>query len=87
MKALPQVAPYRATLPTMMFSAAVEGAVLGRIDHQLAAGEALAEVVVGVPLQLQGQALGQEGAEGLAAAAGTLDGEGVLRQAHRRGAG
>ena len=71
----------------MMFSSGLKGAVLGRIDNQLAAGQALAEIVVGVALQLQGQPLGDEGAEGLAAAAGALDREGVVRQGCCRRAG
>ena len=46
---------------------------LGRVHRQLAAGQPLAEVVVGVPFQLQGQPPGNERAEGLAPAAGTAD--------------
>ena len=55
-------------------------ALLG-LHHQLAAGQTLAKIVVGVALQPDGQALGQEGAEGLAAAAQTVHHIGVLLQA------
>ncbi len=54
---------------------------LGRIHDDLPAGEALAEIVVGVTLQFQRQPLGDEGAEGLAAAAVALDRVGVITQA------
>ncbi len=67
--------------------AGIERAVLRGIDDQLAAGEALAQVIVGVALQLQGQSLGDEGAEGLAAAAVAVDDIGVVRQGVCRGAG
>ena len=54
--------------------------VLRREQHQPAAGETLAEVVVAVACEADGHALGQERAEGLAAAALRVDGEGVLGQ-------
>ena len=58
----------------------LKGRALGRIDDEAAAGQALAKVVVAVPLQFQGQALGDEGAEALAAAAVAVDGVVALRQ-------
>ena len=60
--------------------AGVEGAVLGWIEYQLAAGEALAQPIVAVALQLQGQSFGDEGAEGLASAAMAGDDIAVVRQ-------
>ena len=60
--------------------AGIEGAALGRIEDQLAAGEALAEPVVAVPLQLQRQPLGEKGAEGLPPAAVAGDDIAVVRQ-------
>ena len=65
----------------MMFSSGLKVTVLGRIDDQLAAGKALAQVVVAVALQLQGQPLGDEGTKALSAAAVAVDDEGILRQA------
>ena len=47
-------------------------AVPGRIDHDFAAGHALADIVVGIAVQLQLQALGVPGAEALAGDAGEV---------------
>ncbi len=55
----------------------------GRIHDQLAAGQALAEIVVAVPHQFQGQPSGDKGAEALAAAAAAAYHKGVLRQSLR----
>ena len=55
----------------------------GRIDDQFSAGQSLAEVIVAVPLQLQGQSLGDEGSEALSSGALALHGKGVLFQAFR----
>ncbi len=58
--------------------------VVGRAvgaDDDPAAGQALADVVVGVALEPQGDAPGQEGAEGLAGRAGEGDVDGAVGQA------
>ena len=60
--------------------AGVKGAALGRVQHQPAAGEALAQPIVAVALQFQGQSLGDEGAEGLPPAAVAGDDVAVVRQ-------
>ena len=60
--------------------AAVVGDVLGRIHDDLAAGQALAQIVVAVAYQFQGQSLGDEGAEALTAVAVADDMEGVVGQ-------
>ncbi len=52
-----------------------------RADHDAATGEALADVVVGVALQAEGDALRHEGAEGLAGAADEGQVDGVVGQA------
>ncbi len=52
-----------------------------RVNDHLAAGEALAHVVAGVAFELEGDALGQEGAEGLAGRAVELDVNGVFGEA------
>ena len=59
----------------------LEGAGLGGIEHQLAAGEPFAEAVVAVSLQLQGEPFGDKGPEGLASAAPAAYHIAVLRQA------
>ena len=51
-----------------------------RVDDQLAAGQSLADVVVGLADQLQGDAVGQEGAEALAGGPLQADVDGVVRQ-------
>ena len=51
----------------MMFSSGLKALPSGGLDDELAAGEALAEVVVAVAGQLKRQALGDERAEALAA--------------------
>src|SRR5690606_24553897 len=55
--------------------------LFGRIEDQLAAGEPLSEVVVGIPLQFQGQAAWNEGTETLTGGSGKTKVDGVLRQA------
>ena len=71
----------------MMFSSRLEGDALGRAHDELAAGQALAHVVVAVAGQLQRQALGDERAEALAACAGAVDGVDVIRAGRRRTCG
>ena len=72
----------------MMFSSATKGDGGRRPQHDAPARQALAHVVVGVALEAQGDAPGQEGAEALAGRAGEADGDGVVGQARRRrGAG
>ena len=56
------------------------GDALGRADDDLAAGQALAHVVVAVAGQLQGQALGDERAEALAARADAVGGVDIIGQ-------
>ena len=50
------------------------------IEDELTAGKPLAEVVVAVALQLQGQAAGRKGSEGLPGPAAAADPIGILRQ-------
>ena len=50
-------------------------------DDQLRAREPLAEIVVRIAIDLEGDAVGREGAEALAAGAVPVDGDGVLGQA------
>ncbi len=57
-----------------------EGGLRRREDDELAAGQAFAEVVVGVAFQEEGHALGHERAEALPGAAGEMDLDGVLGQ-------
>ncbi len=52
-----------------------------RIHGDAAAGETLADVVVGVALEGEGHALRHEGAEALASGAGELDADGILGEA------
>ena len=59
----------------------LEGGLAGRVDHQGAAAQALAEVVLRVALQLQQHALHREGAEGLARGAEELQVAGARGQA------
>ena len=58
----------------------LKGAVFVRKDNEFAAGQTLAETVVGVAGQADGNAFGQEGAEGLASASAGIDHKGVVRQ-------
>ena len=58
----------------------LEFALFRRVDDELAAGKALAEIVVGVALQLQRQALGDKCAEALTRAAGAANLVGILGQ-------
>src|SRR5213078_3825320 len=60
-----------------------EGRALRRVDDHAAAREPLREVVVGVPLDLDRDAIGEPGAEALTARAGERDVDGVGRQALR----
>ena len=52
-----------------------------RAHHDAAAGKALADIVVGVAVELEGDAAGEERAEALAGRAGELRHDGVVRQA------
>ena len=61
----------------------LEAHASGRIDHQLSAGQALAEIVVAVALQLQGQALRDESSEALSSGSLAFHRKGVLFQAFR----
>src|SRR5262249_7662763 len=58
-----------------------EAAVGGGTDDDAAAGETLADIVVGVALELESHAVRQPGAEALASGAGQLHVDGVVRQA------
>ena len=58
-----------------------EGRVLGREDGDAPAGQAFADVVVGVAFQQQRDAAGEEAAEALAGRAGELEGDRVVGQA------
>ena len=58
-----------------------DAGVLRRAHDEAAAGEALADIVVGLADEVEGDAGGQPGAEALAAGAGQRDGDGVLGQA------
>ena len=68
------------TLPAMTFSSATSAA-RRRADHDPPAGEALADVVVGVAQQAQRDAGGQERAERLAGGAGQGELDGAVGQA------
>ena len=74
------MAPYRATLPVMMFSSGLKEDALRRADDDLAAGKALAHVVVAVAGQHQGQAVGDERTEALAARTAAVGGVDIIRQ-------
>jgi hypothetical protein len=74
------------TLPAMTFSSAVNGAPVGPHDEP-ATGEPLAEVVVGVAEQAQGDPGRQEGPEGLAGGAGAGELDGAVGQTVRVGLG
>ena len=63
-----------------MFSSASERALLRRVDDQAAAGQAFADVVVGIAFHLQRHARGQPGAEALTGAAVELEVHGVVRK-------
>src|SRR5690606_3716215 len=58
-----------------------EAGAVGGADGDAAAGQALADVVVGVADEAQGDAAGQERAEGLSGRAGEGDVDGVVGQA------
>ena len=70
----------------MMFSSATKlgGGVERRAHDEAAAGQALADVVVGVAVEAQRDAAGHEGAEALAGRAGEGDVDRVVGQARRR---
>ena len=60
-----------------------KGGALGRVDDQMAAAEALARVIVGVPRQRQRDAPRQKRSEALAGGAAEPEVNGVVRQAVR----
>ena len=66
-----------------MFSSGSERGAARRIDDQPAAGESLADVIVGVAFEFQRHALGEKRAEALARRAGELEADGVVRQPRR----
>ena len=68
----------------MMFSSGTKVEPAGGIDDDLAAGQPLADVVVGVALQDKGHAARHERAEALAGRALEVDPDRVLGQARRR---
>ena len=57
--ASPLVAPYSTTLPTRMFSSGAKPEFRGRIDDNAAAGEPLADVVVGIAFERERDAVGR----------------------------
>ena len=67
----------------MMFSSGTKVELFRRIHDDLAAGQAFADVIVGVAFQGEGHALGHERAEALAGAAGEMNFDGVFRQTFR----
>ncbi len=60
-----------------------EGGAARRVDDDAAAGEAFADVIVGIAFEFEGDAVGEEGAEALAGGAGELEVDGVVGQAGR----
>ncbi len=77
--ASPAIAPYSTVLPTMMFS--VGSRLHRRLAHDdAAAGQALADIVVGIAGQLQRHAARQERAEAAAGVAAQADRDRVFRQ-------
>src|SRR5262249_22297278 len=58
-----------------------EAAVGGGTDDDASARETLADIVVGVALELEGHPVREPGAEALASGAGQLHVDGVMRQA------
>ena len=80
----PLVAPYSATLPTIMFCSDGNVALRRREHRELAARQSLAEVVVGVAFEREAHAVRHERAEALAGRALELDLDGVLGQTLRR---
>ncbi len=70
----------------MTFSVGLKAALRGRIEDGLAAGEALAEVVVRLALELDGEPAGGEGHEGLPGRARRLEVDRVLGKALLAGA-
>ena len=68
-------------MPTMIDSSGTMLDVVRRADDDAAARQALADIVVAVADQVEGDAARQEGAEGLAGRAGQLDRDRVVLQA------
>ena len=66
-----------------MFSSGRKVEVARRIDHQPAAGEPFADVIVGVAFQFERDAFGQERPEALPGRAGEFETDGIVRQARR----
>ncbi len=79
MYASPDVAPYSATLPAMMFSSALKPASGGRVEDQLGAGKTFAKVIVRFAFQLQRYTLGVECAEALAGRTDEFVVDGIFR--------
>ena len=71
----------------MMFSSGAKVEPLRRIDDELCAGKALADVVVGVAFEVEGHALGHEGAEALAGGAVEMQAGWCPRASPRRRSG
>ena len=65
----------------MMFSSATKVERLRRIDDELAAAQAFAEIIVRIAFEFERHALGHERAEALAGAAVELELHGVFGQA------
>ena len=63
-----------------MFSSGRKVELRGGIDDDAAAGEAFADVIVGVAFEFERDALGEEGAEALSGGAGELEADGVVGQ-------
>ena len=63
-----------------MFSSGSELRVVRRIDDDAAAGEALADVIVGVAFEFERDAVGEKRAEALAGGAGEVEVDGVVGQ-------
>ena len=61
----PSIAPYITVLPTMMFSSGFAGQSVVGIDDDAPARQPLADVVVGVALELERDAVREERAEAL----------------------
>ena len=78
--ASPAIAPYSTVLPTMMFSGTIAGS-RRRAHHDAAAGQPLADIVVGVAVKFERHAARQERAEALPGGAGQAAPDGVVRQA------
>ena len=75
------MAPYSTVLPTMIDSSGTIADVRRRPHHDAAAGQALADIVVGLAFELEGDAAREERAEALAGGALEAHHDGVVRQA------